>query len=239
MTVLPARLAHEPGTCHLPGPAVPPLPACCFPVDPCCRCLIPNAAATMTGIAAASFFSNACRFGGCGLHFESLSELIAHIEEIHIGEPLQPTPRHAPVPATSASSATRSGYASGLVTSCVLTTLLLGVVAVDVCGRPVMTFPGSSRLFVNVIEAPNTPTESSVLSVPSTRSSGIIAAHEARGPRKRPKLCRRAQEAATAPPLFIRTNATVYNYYLLVGGKKLTGAPVFLQASPLKKKKKG
>uniref|UniRef100_A0A674PEN1 JAZF zinc finger 1 n=1 Tax=Takifugu rubripes TaxID=31033 RepID=A0A674PEN1_TAKRU len=38
----------------------------------------------MTGIAAASFFSNACRFGGCGLHFESLSELIAHIEDIHI-----------------------------------------------------------------------------------------------------------------------------------------------------------
>lgn len=92
------------------------------------------------------------------------------------------------------------------------------MVAVDVCGRPVMTFPGSSRLFVNVIEAPNTPTESSVLSVPSTRSGGIIAAHEARGPRKRPKLCRRAQEAATAPPLFIRTNATVYIFYLLVGG---------------------
>ncbi|XP_061572658.1 juxtaposed with another zinc finger protein 1b [Cololabis saira] len=38
----------------------------------------------MTGIAAASFFSNACRFSGCGLHFDSLSELIVHIEDSHI-----------------------------------------------------------------------------------------------------------------------------------------------------------
>ncbi|GAA6090821.1 juxtaposed with another zinc finger protein 1a isoform X2, partial [Tachysurus ichikawai] len=38
----------------------------------------------MAGVAAASFFSNACRFGGCGLHFDSLSELIAHIEDNHI-----------------------------------------------------------------------------------------------------------------------------------------------------------
>uniref|UniRef100_UPI0037E9730E juxtaposed with another zinc finger protein 1-like isoform X2 n=1 Tax=Semicossyphus pulcher TaxID=241346 RepID=UPI0037E9730E len=38
----------------------------------------------MTGIAAASFFSNSCRFGGCGLQFESLSELIVHIEDNHI-----------------------------------------------------------------------------------------------------------------------------------------------------------
>uniref|UniRef100_A0A3B1IVW6 JAZF zinc finger 1b n=1 Tax=Astyanax mexicanus TaxID=7994 RepID=A0A3B1IVW6_ASTMX len=38
----------------------------------------------MTGVAAASFFSNACRFGGCGLHFESLAELIVHIEDNHI-----------------------------------------------------------------------------------------------------------------------------------------------------------
>ncbi|XP_042174421.1 juxtaposed with another zinc finger protein 1b isoform X1 [Oncorhynchus tshawytscha] len=38
----------------------------------------------MTGIAAASFFSNICRFGGCGLHFESLAELIVHIEDNHI-----------------------------------------------------------------------------------------------------------------------------------------------------------
>ncbi|XP_041727659.1 juxtaposed with another zinc finger protein 1-like [Coregonus clupeaformis] len=38
----------------------------------------------MTGIAAASFFSNSCRFGGCGLHFESLAELIVHIEDNHI-----------------------------------------------------------------------------------------------------------------------------------------------------------
>uniref|UniRef100_A0A4W4DUX1 Juxtaposed with another zinc finger protein 1 n=1 Tax=Electrophorus electricus TaxID=8005 RepID=A0A4W4DUX1_ELEEL len=40
----------------------------------------------MTGVAAASFFSNACRFGSCGLHFESLAELIVHIEDNHIGE---------------------------------------------------------------------------------------------------------------------------------------------------------
>uniref|UniRef100_A0A674GKD8 JAZF zinc finger 1 n=1 Tax=Taeniopygia guttata TaxID=59729 RepID=A0A674GKD8_TAEGU len=39
---------------------------------------------TMTGIAAASFFSNACRFGGCGLHFPTLAELIEHIEDNHI-----------------------------------------------------------------------------------------------------------------------------------------------------------
>ncbi|KAM3596192.1 juxtaposed with another zinc finger protein 1 isoform 2-T2 [Odontesthes bonariensis] len=38
----------------------------------------------MTGIAAASFFSNSCRFGGCGLQFESLAELIVHIEDNHI-----------------------------------------------------------------------------------------------------------------------------------------------------------
>ncbi|XP_068999070.1 juxtaposed with another zinc finger protein 1b [Embiotoca jacksoni] len=38
----------------------------------------------MTGIAAASFFSNACTFVGCGLHFDSLSELIVHIEDNHI-----------------------------------------------------------------------------------------------------------------------------------------------------------
>ncbi|XP_068179250.1 juxtaposed with another zinc finger protein 1b isoform X2 [Antennarius striatus] len=38
----------------------------------------------MTGIAAASFFSNACRFGSCGLHFDSLAELIVHIEDNHI-----------------------------------------------------------------------------------------------------------------------------------------------------------
>ncbi|KAF6739692.1 Juxtaposed with another zinc finger protein 1 [Oryzias melastigma] len=38
----------------------------------------------MTGIAAASFFSNACRFTGCGLHFDSLCDLIVHIEDSHI-----------------------------------------------------------------------------------------------------------------------------------------------------------
>lgn len=46
----------------------------------------------MTGIAAASFFSNACRFGGCGLHFPSLAELIEHIEDNHIGECPCPDP---------------------------------------------------------------------------------------------------------------------------------------------------
>lgn len=61
----------------LRGPlSLPPLPAA----------LVCNAAATMTGIAAASFFSNACRFGGCGLHFDTLTELIAHIEDNHIGK---------------------------------------------------------------------------------------------------------------------------------------------------------
>lgn len=48
--------------------------------------LLFNVAKTMTGIAAASFFSNICQFGGCGLHFESLAELIVHIEDNHIGK---------------------------------------------------------------------------------------------------------------------------------------------------------
>ncbi|KAK5602331.1 hypothetical protein CRENBAI_013733 [Crenichthys baileyi] len=48
--------------------------------------LVSNVTATMTGIAAVSFFSNACRFAGCGLHFDSLSELIVHIEDNHIGK---------------------------------------------------------------------------------------------------------------------------------------------------------
>ncbi|CAL8255298.1 unnamed protein product [Boreogadus saida] len=39
----------------------------------------------MTAIAAtASFFSNICRFGGCGLSCDSLAELIGHIEENRI-----------------------------------------------------------------------------------------------------------------------------------------------------------
>lgn len=109
MNLLPVELAHGYRTCHCTAPAVPPLLSCCFPGDPYC-CLISNAAATMTGIAAASFFSNACRFGGCGLHFESLSELIAHIEEIHIGKPApHPPSRHITNAAASSSSATRSG----------------------------------------------------------------------------------------------------------------------------------
>lgn len=41
---------------------------------------------TMTGIAAASFFSNTCRFGSCGLHFPTLADLIEHIEDNHIGK---------------------------------------------------------------------------------------------------------------------------------------------------------
>ncbi|KAM8827166.1 juxtaposed with another zinc finger protein 1b [Synchiropus picturatus] len=44
----------------------------------------------MTAIAAASFFSNACKFGGCGLHFDSLADLIVHIEDSHIDT----DPRH-------------------------------------------------------------------------------------------------------------------------------------------------
>ncbi|XP_071326106.1 juxtaposed with another zinc finger protein 1b [Trachinotus anak] len=71
---------------HRCPPAVPPLLAACSPPPPppLLPALISNAAATMTGIAAASFFSNACRFGGCGLHFDSLAELIVHIEDNHI-----------------------------------------------------------------------------------------------------------------------------------------------------------
>lgn len=70
---------------------LPPLSACCLPAARfslllLLPALISNAAATMTGIAAASFFSNACRFGGCGLHFDSLAELIVHIEDNHIGK---------------------------------------------------------------------------------------------------------------------------------------------------------
>ncbi|XP_043549499.1 juxtaposed with another zinc finger protein 1-like [Chiloscyllium punctatum] len=38
----------------------------------------------MTALAAASFFSNICNFGGCGLTFNTLAELIEHIEDTHI-----------------------------------------------------------------------------------------------------------------------------------------------------------
>lgn len=80
--------------CHRTTPAVPTaarlplIPAAAAAAAPAARCLpsFPNVAATMTGIAAASFFSNACRFGGCGLHFDSLAELIVHIEDNHIGK---------------------------------------------------------------------------------------------------------------------------------------------------------
>lgn len=74
----------------LPPQLFAPLSACCSPATRRRRRRrlpsFPNAAATMTGIAAASFFSNACRFGGCGLHFDSLVELIVHIEDNHIGK---------------------------------------------------------------------------------------------------------------------------------------------------------
>ncbi|XP_067843690.1 juxtaposed with another zinc finger protein 1-like isoform X1 [Heptranchias perlo] len=40
----------------------------------------------MTALAAASFFSNVCNFGGCGLTFNTLAELIEHIEDTHIEE---------------------------------------------------------------------------------------------------------------------------------------------------------
>lgn len=71
------------------------LPACdcacvrvraCDPLSARPVLLLFNVAKTMTGIAAASFFSNICQFGGCGLHFESLAELIVHIEDNHIGK---------------------------------------------------------------------------------------------------------------------------------------------------------
>ncbi|ROI36338.1 Juxtaposed with another zinc finger protein 1 [Anabarilius grahami] len=68
-----------------------PLSAClrlcasaCDPLSARPVLLLFNVAKTMTGIAAASFFSNICQFGGCGLHFESLAELIVHIEDNHI-----------------------------------------------------------------------------------------------------------------------------------------------------------
>jgi len=76
---------------HCTAPAAPAVPTAVRLLSPRCSLLllpapIPNAATTMTGIAAASFFSNACRFGGCGLHFDSLAELIVHIEDNHIGK---------------------------------------------------------------------------------------------------------------------------------------------------------
>lgn len=57
-----------------------------LPLPPFPRVFLNAAATIMTGIAAVSFFSNACRFAGCGLHFDSLSELIVHIEDEHIGK---------------------------------------------------------------------------------------------------------------------------------------------------------
>lgn len=90
--------------CHLAAPAVATAAAISPPARPARRhchrhrrpaafTFLPSsfshpadAAATMSGIAAASFFSNVCRFGGCGLHFDSLAELIVHIEDNHIGK---------------------------------------------------------------------------------------------------------------------------------------------------------
>ncbi|XP_039876290.1 juxtaposed with another zinc finger protein 1a [Simochromis diagramma] len=68
-------LVHHPGSWIPPPP--PPLPTPSPPGE--CTSTV-----NMTGIAAASFFSNSCRFGGCGLQFESLAELIVHIEDNHI-----------------------------------------------------------------------------------------------------------------------------------------------------------
>ncbi|KAL0985442.1 hypothetical protein UPYG_G00156950 [Umbra pygmaea] len=59
-------------------------PGVCVAGSPLPSATLFNVAVTMTAIAAASFFSNICRFGGCGLHFESLAELIVHIEDKHI-----------------------------------------------------------------------------------------------------------------------------------------------------------
>lgn len=84
-----ARAVHRPLSLQLFAPLSAHHRCCCCCRRRClCRCppSFSNAAATMTGIAAASFFSNACKFGGCGLHFDSLSELIVHIEDNHIGK---------------------------------------------------------------------------------------------------------------------------------------------------------
>ncbi|KAG9333172.1 hypothetical protein JZ751_013430 [Albula glossodonta] len=84
--------SHSPASPLLLQP-LPPLSARCSPVSLCAvlrSAALPltplNVANIMTGIAAASFFSNSCRFGGCGLQFETLAELIVHIEDSHIGE---------------------------------------------------------------------------------------------------------------------------------------------------------
>ncbi|KAJ8377214.1 hypothetical protein AAFF_G00265090 [Aldrovandia affinis] len=93
----PPPLSALPGAgalCSAPSPPPPPGPRCSSP--PPRRPPGPPAplrsagcssssGSTMTGmIAAASFFSNCCRFGTCGLRFDSLAELIGHIEESHI-----------------------------------------------------------------------------------------------------------------------------------------------------------
>ncbi|KAA0703044.1 Zinc finger protein 1 TAK1-interacting protein 27 [Triplophysa tibetana] len=79
-----------------------------------------NVVKTMTGIAAASFFSNICQFEGCGLHFESLAELIAHIEDNHIGKWSRGNAIRA--------AGVRAAMATITLTSCVAEALLLGVV---------------------------------------------------------------------------------------------------------------
>ncbi|KAI1902504.1 hypothetical protein AGOR_G00045440, partial [Albula goreensis] len=82
--------SHSPASPLLLQP-LPPLSARCSAVSLCAvlrSAALPltplNVANIMTGIAAASFFSNSCRFGGCGLQFETLAELIVHIEDSHI-----------------------------------------------------------------------------------------------------------------------------------------------------------
>uniref|UniRef100_A0A8B9W9L6 JAZF zinc finger 1 n=1 Tax=Bos mutus grunniens TaxID=30521 RepID=A0A8B9W9L6_BOSMU len=80
-----------PSPASLPSPAPPLLTPPCLPPSlrpPARRSLSRHQGgsrcSTMTGIAAASFFSNTCRFGGCGLHFPTLADLIEHIEDNHI-----------------------------------------------------------------------------------------------------------------------------------------------------------
>ncbi|KAJ8267297.1 hypothetical protein COCON_G00124690 [Conger conger] len=89
--------ADAPSQCPSPPPCpqpprLPPPPSAAAPaaVAAAAACLLAGvrdrvlARNTMTGVAAASFFSNSCRFGGCGLRFDRLTDLIAHIEDNHI-----------------------------------------------------------------------------------------------------------------------------------------------------------
>jgi len=124
---LPLLLRRALSSCVAPAAAA--AAVVCLPDGVCVRAcdllsartvlLLFNVAKTMTGIAAASFFSNICQFGGCGLHFESLAELIVHIEDNHIGK----CARGNRIGAAAARAAM-----AGSLTSCVAAALLLGVV---------------------------------------------------------------------------------------------------------------